>query len=114
MAFKKINSYTRVLDDGKKSLQERQRLLDEKSLIKSTNYLKEKRCRGPVDQNKIYKKFINEVFEYRKFISQKEFYQLIRDKLNANTTWYRDRMIKLGYITVHNKLIRRNNDEKQD
>lgn len=107
MTFKKINNYTWIPNDGKKSLQERQKLLDEKSLSKSNNYLKDKKNRRPVDQNKLYKKFINEVFEHnRKFISQKEFYQLIREKFNVNTTWYRDRMVQLGYITVHNKLIK--------
>lgn len=107
MTFKKINNYTWIPNDGKKSLQERQKLLDEKSLSKSNNYLKDKKNRRPVDQNKLYKKFINEVFDNnRKFISQKEFYQLLREKFNVNTTWYRDRMVQLGYITVHNKLIK--------
>ena len=106
MTFKKINSYTWIPNDGKKTLQERQRLLDEKSLSKSNNYLKEKKNRRPVDQSKLYKRFISEVFENRIFISQKEFYELLRDKFNVNTTWYRDRMIQLGYITVHNKLIK--------
>lgn len=107
MTFKKINSYTWIPNDGKKTLQERQKLLDEKSLSKSNNYLKDKKNRRPVDQNKLYKKFISEVFDQnRKFISQKEFYQLLREKFNVNTTWYRDRMVQLGYITVHNKLIR--------
>jgi|GEM_PF-300405 len=107
MSYKKINGYTWIPNDGKKTLEERQRLIDEKSLSKSNNYLKDKKNRRPVDQNKLYKKFINEVFQgNRKFISQKEFYQLLRDKFNVNTTWYRDRMVELGYITVHNKLIK--------
>ena len=42
MAFLKINSYTRVLDDGKGSADKYAKLLNESSLAKSSNFLKEK------------------------------------------------------------------------
>lgn len=106
MAFIRINSYTWVLDDGKTSLQEKQRLINEQSLSKSTNFLKEKKNRRPVDQGKIYGKFIAEVFKERNFISQKEFNQLLRFKFNSSPTWYRRRMIEIGLITENNKLIK--------
>ena len=43
MAFLKINSYTRVLDDGKGSADKYAKLLNESSLAKSSNFLKEKK-----------------------------------------------------------------------
>ena len=43
MAFLKINSYTRVLDDGKGSADKYAKLLNESSLAKNFNFLKEKR-----------------------------------------------------------------------
>ncbi len=95
MTFKKINSYTWVLDDGKKSLQEKQRFINEQSLSKSSNFLKEKKNRRPVDQEKIYRKFVNEVFKEKHFISQREFNQLLQCKFNSSTTWYRRRTIKI-------------------
>lgn len=106
MTFKKINSYTWVLDDGKTSLQEKQRLINEQSLSKSTNFLKEKKYRRPADQEKIYRKFINDVFRERSFISQKEFNDLLKIKFNSSPTWYRKRMIELGFIAENNKLIK--------
>ena len=106
MSFKKINSYTWVFDDGKKSLQEKQQLIDEQSICKSNNFLKEKKYRRPKDQKKVYEKFINEVFADRKFISQKDFHHLILQKFNANTSFYRKRMIDLKLITEKNLLIK--------
>ncbi|MET3035846.1 hypothetical protein ABXT08_07085 [Chryseobacterium sp. NRRL B-14859] len=111
MKYFKLNSYTRILNDGKQSLQEKQRLINEQSLSKSNNYLKEKKNRRPVDQNKIYAKFVNEMFEHRDFISVKEFNRLIKDRFNSSTTYYRNRMIKLGLIIVANRLVRKKKNE---
>lgn len=104
--FQKINSYTRVLDDGKKTLQERKDLINQNSLSKSDNYLKEQRNRRPVDQEKLYKKFVDEVFQDRKFISQIQFHTLITKKFNSSYTYYRRRMIELKLITQENKIIK--------
>ncbi|MGC5744407.1 hypothetical protein [Chryseobacterium sp. NFX27] len=111
MKYFKLNSYTRILNDGKQSLQEKQRLINEQSLSKSNNYLKEKKNRRPVDQNKIYTKFVNEMFEHRDFIAVKEFNRLIKDRFNSSTTYYRDRMEKLGLIIVANRLVRKKKNE---
>lgn len=106
MAFKKINSYTWVLADGKTSLQEKEHLINEQSLSKSFNFLKEEKRRKPADQDKNYRKFINEVFRERNFISQREFNQLLKSNFNSSPTWYRKRMIDIGLITEKNKLIK--------
>lgn len=106
MKFQKINSYTRVLDDGKKTLQERKDLINKNSLSKSDNYLKDRRNRRPEDQEKLYKKFIDEVFKERKFISQIQFHILIRKKFNSSATFYRRRMLDLQLITQENKIIK--------
>lgn len=111
MKYFKLNSYTRILNDGKQSLQEKQRLINEQSLSKSNNYLKEKKNRRPIDQNKIYTKFVNEMFEHRDFIAVKEFNRLIKDRFNSSTTYYRDRMEKIGLIIVANRLVRKNKKE---
>jgi hypothetical protein len=111
MKYFKLNSYTRILNDGKQSLQEKQRLINEQSLSKSNNYLKERKNRRPVDQNKIYTKFVNEMFEHRDFIAVKEFNRLIKDRFNTSTTYYRDRMVKLGLIIVANRLVRKKKNE---
>lgn len=109
--FFSLNSYTRVLNDGKQTLQEKQRLLNEQSLSKSNNYLKEKKNRRPIDQSKIYTKFVNEMFEHRDFIAVKEFNRLIKDRFNTSTTYYRDRMVKIGLIIVANRLVRKKKNE---
>lgn len=106
MSFHKINSYTWVINDGKKSLQEKERLISEKSLAKGTNYLKERKYRRPIDQNNNYIKFINKIFQDRSFISQREFHELVKASFNSSPTWYRRRMIELGLITQNNKLIK--------
>lgn len=106
MAFLKINSYTRVLDDGKGSADKYANLLNECSLAKSSNFLKEKKNRRPTEQLKCYKKFISEVFAERSFISQREFNQLLKKRFNSSPTWYRRRLIELGLITEENKLIK--------
>lgn len=109
MAFKKINSYTWIFDDGKTSLQEKQRLIDEQSVSKSSDFWNErqKKPRRSADQDKLYKKFVNEVFRDRSFISQKDFNRLIREKINRSPTWYRNRMIEMELITEKNKLIKK-------
>lgn len=106
MAFLKINSYTRVLDDGKGSADKYAKILNESSLAKSSNFLKEKKNRRPTEQLKCYKKFICEVFDERTFISQREFNQLLKKRFNSSPTWYRKRLIELGFITEENKLIK--------
>lgn len=106
MRFQKINSYTRVFDDGRKTLQERKQLIDSNSLAKSDNYLKDRRNRRPEDQEKLYRKFIAEVFSERSFIGQTDFHTLIIQKFNSSATYYRRRMLELGLITQQNKLIR--------
>ncbi|WP_313091877.1 hypothetical protein [Chryseobacterium flavum] len=111
MKYFKLNSYTRILNDGKHSLQEKERLVTEQSLSKSKNYLKEKKNRRPADQNKIYTKFVNEMFEDRDFIAVKEFNRLIKDRFNSSTTYYRDRMEKIGLIIVANRLVRKKKNE---
>lgn len=111
MAFLKINSYTRVLDDGKGSADKYAKLLNESSLAKSTNFFEDKkRRRAPIEQLKCYKKFISEVFSERTFISQREFNQLLKQRFNSSPTWYRKRLIELGFITEENKLIKLKNE----
>lgn len=107
----KINNYTRILNDGKQTLQEKQRLINEQSLAKSNNYLKEKKNRRPIDQKKIYQKFVNEMFLERDFYSLRDFNRLIKTKFNTSTTYYRNRMVDLGLIVVANKLVRKKKNE---
>lgn len=111
MKYFKLNSYTRILNDGKQTLQEKERLLNEQSLSKSKNYLKEKKNRRPVDQNKIYAKFVSEMFENRDFIGLKEFNRLIQHRFNNSTSYYRNRMVKLDLIIVANRLVRKKKNE---
>ena len=106
MKFEQINSYTRVLDDGKKTLQERKDLINANSISKSDNYLKERRNRRPVEQEKLYRRFIAEVFADRAFISQIQFHELIKKKFNSSATFYRRRMLELGLITQENRIIK--------
>lgn len=106
MSFEKINGYTWVLGDGTKTIEERCKLIDEQSLCKSENFLKEKKYRRPLDQNNVYRKFCREIFQERKFISRAEFNREILKKFNSNTSFYRRRMLSLKYITEKNKLIK--------
>lgn len=112
MEFIKINSYTRVLAKDKCCVNKYTSILNEKSLAKSSNFLKEKKNRNPTDQFKIYTKFINEVFKDRIFISQREFNKLVQASFNSSPTWYRRRMRDLKLITEENKLIKKIDHEK--
>lgn len=113
--FFKLNTYTRVLNDGKTSSEEKKKLLEQKSISKSSDYKAEKKIIVPdrvSNRNSDYKKFCREVFKKRDFISQKEFHTLIILKFNGNVTWYRKRMIDLGLITEKNKLIKSNYEKE--
>ncbi|ANF51728.1 hypothetical protein A0O34_14985 [Chryseobacterium glaciei] len=109
--FFKLNSYTRVLNDGKTSFEEKKKLLEQKSISKSSGYKAEKKIIVS-NRNSNYKKFCREVFKKRDFISQKEFHSLIILKFNGNVTWYRKRMIELGLISEKNKLIKSNYEKE--
>ncbi|WP_312750509.1 hypothetical protein [Epilithonimonas hominis] len=106
MSYIRLNSYTRVLDDGKKSLQQRMELFNAQSVCKSENYLKDKKRRRPENQKSLYEKFCKEIFRNKDFVCQKEFNNQILMKFNNNTTYYRKRMIELGLITEKNNLIK--------
>lgn len=103
MTFLQINSYTRVLDDGKKTLDQRKELLNRQSLCKSSEFkieIVEKK--EPIN----YKKFCNKIFSDRHFISRKEFHNLILEHFGSNCSWYRKRMLDLKLISEKNKLIK--------
>lgn len=104
MSFLRINRYTRVLDDGKKTLDERKDLINNQSLCKSSEFKIEKVKTAKTPNN--YKKFCNKVFEERSFISKKEFNNLILESFGSNPTYYRTRMIDLGLIVEQNKVIK--------
>lgn len=112
MAFQKINSYTWVQDGGKKTLDEVKKLIDERSLAKSDDYI-EKKKKAPENQLRNYRKFCSKVFEDRKFISAPEFNKLITQHFNQNSTYYRTRMLQLKLIIAKNKVIYRN-DQKSE
>lgn len=105
MSYKKLNNYTWVQSNGK-DVDRYKNLMNKQSVSKSSNYLHEKKNRRPVDQKKLYTKFIRDVFADRKFICRTEFHGLIIQKFNSNTTYYRKRMIDLGLITETNNLIK--------
>lgn len=102
--FFRLNSYTRILNDGKTSFEEKKKLLEQKSISKSSDYKEEKKV-VISDRTNDYKKFCRRVFKNRNIISQKEFHSLIIEQFSGNVTWYRKRMIDLGLIIERNKLI---------
>lgn len=104
MSFLKINRYTRVFDDGTKTLTERKDLINNQSLCKSSEFKIEKTQPLKVQNN--YKKFCNKVFEERSFISKKEFNTLILSEWGSNATYYRLQMLKTGLIVEQNKVIK--------
>lgn len=103
MGFHKINSYTWILPDGKKSIDEIKKLIDDKSLTKSDRFVENRQKNER--RNPDYKKFCTKVFEDRKFIPQVEFNRLIAEKFNSNTTFYRKQMEAKGLITIKNKVV---------
>ncbi len=111
-SFKKSNSYTWILNDGRKSFEEKKKLLNEQSVSKSSDYKEITRPTQLKDKND-YRKFCRGVFKNRDFISQKEFHAHIKSKFNGNVTWYRKRMIALGLITEKNKLIKPNYEKER-
>jgi hypothetical protein len=67
------------------------------------------KCRRRSDavMDKLYRKFVNEVFRERDFISQRDFNVLITKHFNASPTSYRQKMVKMELITEHNKLVKK-------
>lgn len=111
MAYIKVNNYTRILDDGRQPVQEKIKLITTQSICKSPLLINEKKYRRPAAQEAVYRLFVKDVFKNRDFISQKAFNQLILQHFNSSATYYRKRMIELGYITERNKLIKSNLQE---
>lgn len=105
MAFIKINSYTRVYDDGTKSRQQRLNLIDKNSISKSEEFTNEAKKILHQSQTKNYKSFCSEIFEDRKYISLLEFNKRISQNFNNNSTYYRKRMVTLNLITVRNNVV---------
>ena len=103
-SFKKINSYTWVLNDGKKTDQQLKKVLENYPAVKNNDFLKDTRETSENHQ-KNYEKFCKKIFENRKFISVLEFNRLISQHFNQNSTYYRKRMIALNLITVRNNVV---------
>lgn len=100
MKYRKINAYTWVLkkEGDEENIPKPEVHLDEPEFTPREKY---------VSQTTEYKKFCKEVFSERKFICVKEFNKLIVKKFNNNATYYRKRMITLGFITEKNRIIKK-------
>lgn len=60
----------------------------------------------PVRKTDFYRSFCKRIFAERKFICKAELNQLIKDELQNNTTWYRNRMIQLGFLREECNVIK--------
>lgn len=98
MKFRKINAYTWVLKDKEDDIPKPEVHLEEPKFPTREKYI----C-----QTDAYKSFCKEVFSERKFICIKEFNKLILKKFNNNSTYYRNRMKALGFITEKNRIIKK-------
>ena len=88
MIYEKRNKYTWVLKEKEKN-----------NTAPISNAVSEK----PTKQNSRYKTaqyraFCKRLFTYKKFVCKTELNILIKEQLHANTTWYRNRMIQLGFL----------------
>lgn len=110
MKITQVNKYTRVVHNpGEKvHLAEAQSEFEKTIARRASNYLKTKKRRSNEDQAKLYKKFVRNVFEEKevKVMSEKEFNLRISEKFNGNTTFYRKRMIEMGYISEENFVVK--------
>ena len=106
MSYIRVNSKTIVLDNGKNAIITREKENLEKLKSAGNNYLKEKKNRNAAQQLQLYKTFLRMVFEDRDFITTSQFNKLITERFNANSTHYRNAMIKRNLITEKNFIIR--------
>lgn len=88
MIYEKRNKYTWVLKEKEKN---------------NTAPVSEAVSEKPTKQNSRYKTaqyrtFCKRLFTYKKFVCKTELNILIKEQLRANTTWYRNRMIQLGFL----------------
>lgn len=104
MKLTKLNHYTWVVGSGKNIANKQFQSSAEETTFRTERQNKKKRY-NKQEQENIYRKFCREIFRDRKFISRSEFHRLIMVRFNTNTTFYRNRMKVLGYITEKNALI---------
>lgn len=104
MKITKLNHYTWVVGSGKNIINKQYCSSVEETIFRTERQNKKKRY-NKQEQENIYRKFCREIFRDRKFISRSEFHRLIMVRFNTNTTFYRNRMKVLGYITEKNALV---------
>ena len=81
MIYEKRNKYTWVLKEKEKN---------------NTAPISDAVSEKPTKQNSRYK--TAQYRAYKKFVCKTELNILIKEQLHANTTWYRNRMIQLGFL----------------
>lgn len=109
MAIKKINNHTWVVASTQVEIEKFTEKLDQTSITKCEQYRKNFRKTGRTarinNRKNEFQHFVKDVFEERKFICQKEFYELIKKHIGFDATYYKRRMLKLKMIHERNLVI---------
>lgn len=84
--------------------------LAEDSLINPIKKLSRPKTIAHQNNEIIYRRFVKECFVGRKFMSSREFNSLLKSRFNG-VTFYRNRMVDLKLITIHNYIVKLNENE---
>lgn len=104
----RINSKTWISSKNPEKLNDYQRKLNTYSLIGATKKANDKLPRAIVNsREKDYINFLKEVFNDHSYMSEKAFNKLLKLEFK-NSTWYRNRLIALGFVSSKNKVIKLN------
>lgn len=87
--YERRNKFTWVLKNDKKkpALSSVSEAVSEKPTKQNSRY-----------KTAQYRAFCKRLFTYKKFVCKTELNILIKEQLHANTTWYRNRMVQLGFL----------------
>jgi len=102
----RINSKTRIMAKSKDNLANYKTKLNSNSLLGVSQKLEQKTPVKSIRNNeKEYKKLLNQIFNDKKFISEKLLNKNLKERFGAST-WYRKRMMGLNMITINNGIVK--------
>ena len=102
----RINSKTRIMAKSKDNLANYKTKLNSNSLLGVSQKLEQKTPVKSIRNNeKEYKKLLNQIFNDKKFISEKLLNKNLKERFGAST-WYRKRMMSLNMITINNGIVK--------
>lgn len=100
MSYEKINNFTWVVKDGKKTVRDKMNIY----LPKEQERISRKQ--RITEREKRYRCFLEKIFSTQLFVSKKILSKHIKEEWHANTSWYIKRFVQLGLIKEEYNVIK--------